>query len=91
MYFLGELFKQNMLTPKIMVRCILDLLKNRDEDRLECLCKLLTTIGSALEKSQSLQQFFNQMQEIVEKKHGRISSRVRFVQYYIVSHRVGLI
>lgn len=72
-----------MLTPKIMVRCILDLLKNKDEDRLECLCKLLTTIGKELESSQSLAQFFNQMQDIVEKKHGRISSRVRFVQFII--------
>lgn len=77
----GELFKQQMLTVNIMLRCINILLKSKDEDSLECLCKLLTTIGKDLElnKKQNLEGFFVLMQEIVDKKHGRISSRVRYV------------
>lgn len=79
--FIGELFKQNMLTVSIMIRCINILLENKDEDSLECLCKLLTTIGKDLEtsdvKPQDLSPYFKTMQEIVDKKHGKISSRVR--------------
>jgi len=47
--FIGELYKQQMLTTKIMHRCIRHLLDQNDEDNLECLCKLLTTIGKDLE------------------------------------------
>jgi len=47
--FIGELYKQQMLTTKIMHRCIRHLLDQNDEDSLECLCKLLTTIGKDLE------------------------------------------
>lgn len=62
-----------------MCKCINILLDNKDEDSLECLCKLLTTIGKDLEhtKKQNLQPCFNIMQEIVDKKHGKISSRVK--------------
>lgn len=47
--FIGELYKQQILTTKIMHRCIRHLLDQNDEDNLECLCKLLTTIGKDLE------------------------------------------
>lgn len=47
--FIGELFRQQILTGKIMHRCIRHLLDQNDEDNLECLCKLLTTIGKDLE------------------------------------------
>jgi len=47
--FIGELFKLGMLTTNIMQRCIKDLLQEGDEESLECLCKLLTTIGKDLE------------------------------------------
>jgi len=40
-----------MLTPKIMVECINMLLLTIDEEQLECLCKLLTTVGQKLEES----------------------------------------
>lgn len=42
-----------MLTTKIMNRCITHLLEQNDEDNLECLCKLLTTIGKDLESKGS--------------------------------------
>ncbi|KAG5882340.1 hypothetical protein JTB14_037625 [Gonioctena quinquepunctata] len=49
--FIGELFKQKMLTVNIMMRCLNFLLDNKDEESLECLCKLLTTVGKELESN----------------------------------------
>lgn len=47
--FIGELFKMKMLTASIMDDCIVKLLKNHDEESLECLCRLLSTIGKNLD------------------------------------------
>lgn len=47
--FIGELFKLKMLTEVIMHDCIVKLLKNHDEESLECLCRLLSTIGKDLD------------------------------------------
>lgn len=60
--FIGELYKQGMLTTGIMHRCINHLLDQNDEDSLECLCKLLTTVGKDLEskgKSEVSGYFFS--------------------------------
>lgn len=76
-----------MLTVNIMSRCLLDLLASKDEESLECLCKLLTTIGKELEnKNVDLNGIFQTMQDIVDKKHGKIISRVR---YYCFSVSYG--
>ncbi|CAF4233647.1 unnamed protein product [Rotaria sp. Silwood2] len=49
-FFIGELFKLQMLTDTIMYDCIDYLLKDKtDEESLECLCKLLNTIGKELD------------------------------------------
>ena len=49
--FIGELFKLNMLTEGIMNDCIERLLKQEsDEENIECLCRLLTTIGKEVDK-----------------------------------------
>jgi translation initiation factor 4G len=86
--FIGELFKQQMLTIKIMMRCLDNLLENKDEESLECLCKLLTTIGKELEsKKIDLTPIFNAMKDIVDKKHGRVSSRVRFMLQDVIDLR----
>lgn len=47
--FIGELFKLKMLTEAIMHDCVVKLLKNHDEESLECLCRLLATIGKDLD------------------------------------------
>lgn len=47
--FIGELFKLDMLVTKIMHDCVVTLLKSSDEENLECLCRLLTTIGKELD------------------------------------------
>lgn len=85
--FIGELFKQNMLTSKIMHQCIQHLLKNLDEENLECLCKLLTTIGKALEtKNVDLTEYFRQMQQIANRK-SKVSSRIRFMLQDVIDLR----
>lgn len=47
--FIGELYKLKMLTARIMHECVRKLLKALDEESLECLCRLLTTVGKDLE------------------------------------------
>ena len=51
--FIGELFKLKMLTENIMHDCVFKLLRSRDEENLECLCRLLTTIGKELESDKA--------------------------------------
>nr|KAF7435190.1 hypothetical protein H0235_003381 [Vespula pensylvanica] len=91
--FIGELYKQGMLTTGIMHRCINHLLDQNDEDSLECLCKLLTTVGKDLEskgKSEEMQEYFSKMQDIVGRRgHGKISSRIRFMLQDVIDLRAN--
>ncbi|KAF7707835.1 hypothetical protein HF521_016892 [Silurus meridionalis] len=43
--FIGELFKLRMLTESIIHNCVVKLLKQNEEESLECLSILLTTAG----------------------------------------------
>ena len=43
--FIGELYKIQMLNGRIMHECIRKLLLQTDEESLECLCRLVTTVG----------------------------------------------
>jgi len=56
---MGELYKLQMLTGKIIHDCIVSLLKSTDEDGYEYLCVLLKTCGKFLDqpKAQVLQYF----------------------------------
>ncbi|XP_078338114.1 eukaryotic translation initiation factor 4 gamma 1-like isoform X6 [Crassostrea virginica] len=47
--FIGELFNLKMLTENIMHDCLFKLLRAKDEESLECLCRLLSTIGKELD------------------------------------------
>ncbi|XP_052472579.1 eukaryotic translation initiation factor 4 gamma 1 isoform X10 [Carassius gibelio] len=78
--FIGELFKLKMLTEDIMYICIIKLLKNHDEENLECLCCLLSTIGKDLNFQKAkpqMDQYFNQMEKIIKER--KTSSRIRFM------------
>ncbi|XP_060902127.1 eukaryotic translation initiation factor 4 gamma 1-like isoform X3 [Labrus mixtus] len=78
--FIGELFKLKMLTEVIMHDCIVKLLKNHDEESLECLCRLFSTIGKDLDFEKAkprMDQYFNQMEKITKEKKN--SSRIRFM------------
>ncbi|GLD51099.1 eukaryotic translation initiation factor 4 gamma 1-like isoform X4 [Lates japonicus] len=78
--FIGELFKLKMLTEAIMHDCVVKLLKNHDEESLECLCRLLSTIGKDLDFEKAkprMDQYFNQMDKIIKER--KTSSRIRFM------------
>uniref|UniRef100_A0A3P9IPM7 Eukaryotic translation initiation factor 4 gamma 1 n=1 Tax=Oryzias latipes TaxID=8090 RepID=A0A3P9IPM7_ORYLA len=78
--FIGELFKLKMLTEVIMHDCIVKLLKNHDEESLECLCRLLSTIGKDLDFEKAkprMDQYFNQMDKIIKER--KTTSRIRFM------------
>jgi translation initiation factor 4G len=89
--FIGELFKENMLPEKIMHECINSLIKDTIsldsdaplvgvEDNIECLCKLITTVGKELDnvKSKSkVDDYFSKLHDISENK--KFPSRVRFL------------
>ncbi|XP_055958553.1 eukaryotic translation initiation factor 4 gamma 3 isoform X2 [Patella vulgata] len=87
--FIGELFKLKMLTENIMHDCVFKLLRSRDEENLECLCRLLTTIGKELDKEKAkprVDQYFQKMQKIVGEK--KTSSRVRFMLQDVIDLRL---
>lgn len=86
--FIGELFKLKMLTEAIMHDCVVKLLKNHDEESLECLCRLLTTIGKDLDFEKAkprMDQYFNQMEKIIKEK--KTSSRIRFMLQDVIDLR----
>lgn len=60
------------------MKCLHQLLDNKEEESLECLCKLLSTVGKVIEERKvDLNIIFSVIREIVDKKHGKVSSRVR--------------
>ncbi|XP_076271494.1 eukaryotic translation initiation factor 4 gamma 1-like isoform X2 [Rhynchophorus ferrugineus] len=86
--FIGELFKQQMLTAAIMKRCLQTLLENKDEESLECLCKLLTTVGKELEnKNIDLSSIFDEMKKIADGKKSKVSSRIKFMLQDVIDLR----
>uniref|UniRef100_A0AAY4EAL4 Eukaryotic translation initiation factor 4 gamma, 3a n=1 Tax=Denticeps clupeoides TaxID=299321 RepID=A0AAY4EAL4_9TELE len=87
--FIGELFKLKMLTEAIMHDCVVKLLKNHDEESLECLCRLLTTIGKDLDFEKAkprMDQYFTQMEKIVKER--KTSSRIRFMLQDVIDLRL---
>ncbi|XP_036223124.2 eukaryotic translation initiation factor 4 gamma 3 isoform X2 [Bactrocera oleae] len=98
--FIGELFKISMLTGNIINSCIDGLLNPNSEDQLECLCKLLTTVGDKFEQTPintkestrcySLEKTMSRMQAIAsktEKEGAKVSSRVRFMLQDVIDLR----
>lgn len=89
--FIGELFKLSMLTESTMNDCIERLLKQEnDEENLECLCRLLTTIGKEVDKPNNVTKmkiYFYHLERLVRKKDSAsgggggllLKSRIRFM------------
>lgn len=83
--FIGELFKRQMLTDRIMIQCLTRLCadpKNVEDEETETMCKLLTTIGKDLDSSNRrtkewLDVYFERMKEMMESSN--LSSRVKFM------------
>lgn len=81
--FIGELFKLQMLTERIMHGCIKKLLSNAsdpEEEEIESLCKLLTTVGKPLDTARAeghMDIYFKRMRETADSP--AINSRMRFM------------
>ncbi|OWM83693.1 hypothetical protein CDL15_Pgr004123 [Punica granatum] len=82
---IGELFKKKMLTERIMHECVKKLLGQYqtqipDEEDLEALCKLMSTIGEMIDQPKAksyMDAYFDKM--TVLSKNMTLSSRVRFM------------
>ncbi|XP_047315014.1 eukaryotic translation initiation factor 4G [Impatiens glandulifera] len=80
---IGELYKKKMLTEKIMHACIKKLLgqyQNPDEEDIECLCKLMSTIGEMIDHQKAkehIDAYFDMMGNL--SNNMKLSSRVRFM------------
>lgn len=98
--FIGELYRQNMLLTSIMEWCVVTLLKIGTEEKLECLCKLLTTVGEKMERKTNDEEYdkkyyrdltnhFHTMNQIAsdKKQSNKISSRVRFMLMDVIELR----
>jgi len=84
--FIAELYQRELLKPAIMLRCIQELLADQSEECLECLCKIVTTIGQDLEeKNISLKEPIDKVNELVVKK--ATSTRIRFMMQDVVELR----
>ncbi|GAA6010225.1 hypothetical protein JCM10207_005675 [Rhodosporidiobolus poonsookiae] len=81
--FIGELYRLSMLTERIMHECIKKLLANTDspeEEDVESLCRLLTTVGKGLDNvkaKQHMDVYFSRMKTIADSP--KTNSRMRFM------------
>ncbi|CAK7347783.1 unnamed protein product [Dovyalis caffra] len=80
---IGELYKKRMLTERIMHECIKKLLgqyQNPDEEDVEALCKLMSTIGEMIDHPKAkehMDAYFEMMAKL--SNNMKLSSRVRFM------------
>lgn len=80
---IGELYKKRMLTERIMHECIQKLLgqyQNPDEEDIEALCKLMSTIGEMIDHPRAkehMDAYFDGMAKL--SNNMKLSSRVRFM------------
>ena len=80
--FIGELFKLQMLTERIMHECVKKLLgnDNPEEEEIESLCKLLATVGSMLDIQKArghLDVYFSRMKELM--KSPNVTPRMQYM------------
>lgn len=73
--FIGELFKLQSLTSDRVLHCVESLLEHGCEEKLEYMCKLLTTVGHLLEAGPPeqyhsgvrIEKIFRRIQDIVQR------------------------
>ncbi|TFK44920.1 hypothetical protein BDQ12DRAFT_708734 [Crucibulum laeve] len=89
--FIGELFKLQMLTERIMHECVKKLLgnvENPEEEEIESLCKLLATVGKSLDVPKAkahMDVYFSRMREL--GKNPNVSSRMQFMLQDLIELR----
>jgi hypothetical protein len=69
--FIGELYNLQLLTVNNMHDCVSKLIKKTDEESLDCLCRVITTVGSQFEKETNLIMLEG---KILEDLRGKIFS-----------------
>ncbi|KAI9452801.1 armadillo-type protein [Russula earlei] len=77
---IGELFKLQMLTERIIHSCIKKFLGSPEDEEIENLCKLLTTAGCLLDTQNSradLDVYFSRMRELTKNKN--VNARMTFM------------
>lgn len=88
---IGELYKKKMLTERIMHECIQKLLgqyQTPDEEDIESLCKLMSTIGEMIDHSKAkdyMDAYFDMMTTMANNTD--LSTRVRFMLMDIIDLR----
>lgn len=88
--FIGELYFLNMLTEKIIHRCIRRLLSNDNpsEEVIESICQLLTTVGKTLDTPENkphVDVYFDRL--IAFENISTLPSRLRFMIMDVVDLR----
>ncbi|KAJ1415457.1 Serine aminopeptidase, S33 [Sesbania bispinosa] len=88
---IGELYKKKMLTERIMHECIKKLLgqyEDPDEEDIEALCKLMSTIGDMIDHPKAkehMDAYFERMKLLSNNMN--LSSRVRFMLKDVIDLR----
>ncbi|KNC30709.1 hypothetical protein FF38_11644 [Lucilia cuprina] len=99
--FIGEMYKLHSLTADRVLQCVESLLEHGNEEKLEYMCKLLTTVGNLLESGDAdsfnnnlrMNKIFAKIQTIVKEarepcsKKNKICSRVRFMMQDLIDLR----
>lgn len=97
--FIGELYRISMLNGRIMHECIQKLLGCTDEESLECMCRLITTVGQQLDLETqkllgtgkpghgfaSLDIYFTNIRKLIDSKVS--TSRIRFLMQDVIDLR----
>ncbi|EMD33161.1 hypothetical protein CERSUDRAFT_118223 [Gelatoporia subvermispora B] len=89
--FIGELFKLQMLTERIMHECVKKLLgnvENPEEEEIESLCKLLSTVGKLLDTQKArahMDVYFSRMKDMA--KSNNVNSRMQFMLQDVIELR----
>ncbi|KAJ3993865.1 ARM repeat-containing protein [Lentinula boryana] len=89
--FIGELFKLQMLTERIMHECVKKLLgnvENPEEEEIESLCKLLTTVGQMLDTPKArahMNVYFDRMKWLTKSLN--VNSRMQFMLQDVIELR----
>ncbi|XP_056867544.1 eukaryotic translation initiation factor 4 gamma 3-like [Takifugu flavidus] len=86
--FIGELFKLKMIWEPIIHTCIGKLLQDECEDSLECVCKLLSTVGKDLDTGTERPKLDSYCSNICNLlKEQKMSSRIKFMLQDVVALR----
>eukprot|EP00341_Mesodinium_pulex_P000729 CAMPEP_0116963616 /NCGR_PEP_ID=MMETSP0467-20121206/48025_1 /TAXON_ID=283647 /ORGANISM="Mesodinium pulex, Strain SPMC105" /LENGTH=287 /DNA_ID=CAMNT_0004652295 /DNA_START=222 /DNA_END=1081 /DNA_ORIENTATION=+ len=84
MRFVGEIYMKDMIKANKIHFCINLLLESREEEKLHCLCKLMTTVGKKLEEYE-VADYFKTIADISKDK--TYSSKIRFLFQDLIDMR----